>query len=123
MNLFKTFVATTLLTGSLFGSFSYAQSYTDPERPTGGTFTRFSAEDFFNRGVEKYDKGDKKGALQEWNKAIEVNPTFTKAYANRSIVHAELGDKKGAAEDYKTVESLLKTDYLNALKQSRKFQR
>jgi tetratricopeptide (TPR) repeat protein len=41
---------------------------------------------FFNSGNEKYKNGDADGALNDYNKAIEMNPNYYKAYNNRAII-------------------------------------
>ena len=46
------------------------------------------------------DKGDKKGALEDYNKAIEINPKLAKAFYNRGSVKYNLGDKQGAIQDF-----------------------
>ena len=40
------------------------------------------------------------GALDDYNKAIEINPQYAKAFNNRGIAKHDLGDKQGALEDY-----------------------
>ena len=58
------------------------------------------ADDFFIQGVDKQRKGDNKGAILAYNKAIRLNPNLAEAYNNRGIVRDELGDKPGAIDDY-----------------------
>ena len=59
-----------------------------------------TAEDHFNSGGDKYDKQNYKGAIQDFTKAIELNPNYTKAYNNRGFAKAELQDYRGAIQDY-----------------------
>ncbi|WP_198014993.1 tetratricopeptide repeat protein [Mastigocladopsis repens] len=54
---------------------------------------------YYNRGLLRSNLGDKKGALDDYNQALRLNPKHTKAYNNRRNVLRELGDKKGAVED------------------------
>jgi tetratricopeptide (TPR) repeat protein len=56
-------------------------------------------EAYFNRGVVKYDLGDKQGALADFNKAIELDPNLTTAYNNRGNFKYESGDNQGALAD------------------------
>jgi tetratricopeptide (TPR) repeat protein/S1-C subfamily serine protease len=55
---------------------------------------------YSNRGNAKSDSGDKKGAIADYNLAIELNPQFAVAYTNRGFVKSNLGDHKGAIADY-----------------------
>ena len=64
------------------------------------------ATNFYNSGVEKYDKGDYQGAIADYNKVIEINPQFTLAFLNRGIAKEDIGDLKGACEDWKVASSL-----------------
>ena len=43
---------------------------------------------------------DNKGALQDYNKAIELNPNFAMAYNNRGNLRKDMNDKEGALQDY-----------------------
>lgn len=44
---------------------------------------------------------DYKGAIEMFNKAIELNPNFAYAYSNRGFAKMNLGDMKGAYQDIK----------------------
>ncbi|MBD2770708.1 tetratricopeptide repeat protein, partial [Iningainema sp. BLCCT55] len=44
--------------------------------------------------------GNKKGALESFDQAVELNPNYAINYFARGIVRNDLGDKKGAIEDY-----------------------
>jgi len=69
-----------------------------------------TAEEYFDKGVEKSVEGDWKGAIQDYNKAIELNPNYTSAYNNRGSVKSSLGDYRGAIQDFnKSIE--LKPNY------------
>ena len=58
-----------------------------------------TAEDYFDKGVAKYDQGDYKGALQDYNKAIELDPKLADAYGARGIVKIALGQKDSGCLD------------------------
>ena len=59
-----------------------------------------NAEAYNNRGLAKYELGDKKGAIADYNEAIRLNPNFAEAYNNRGLAKSDLGDKKGEIADY-----------------------
>jgi tetratricopeptide (TPR) repeat protein/S1-C subfamily serine protease len=53
-----------------------------------------------NRGVAKSELGDNKGAISDYDMAIQINPQYADAYYNRGSSKSTLGDKKGAIADY-----------------------
>ena len=60
-----------------------------------------TAEDYFNSGYAKAElKKDYRGEIQDYTKAIELNPKDAEAYYNRGTAKAELKDYKGARQDY-----------------------
>ena len=59
-----------------------------------------TADDYFDKGAIKFKQGDFKGAIQDYNKAIELDPNFVEAYYNRGVVKHELGDSKSAIQDF-----------------------
>ena len=59
-----------------------------------------SAEFYNNRGIDKLDAEDYKGALSDFTQAIKINPKHKYAYYNRGIAKEDLEDYKGAISDY-----------------------
>ncbi len=59
-----------------------------------------TAEDYFNSGLAKAVLDDCRGAIQDYTKAIELNPEDVKAYYRRGNAKAYLKDYKGAIADY-----------------------
>ena len=57
-----------------------------------------SAKYFVNQGVDKAKTGDYRGAIEDLNQAIKLNPNFA-AYYNRGLVRSYLGNKLAALED------------------------
>jgi len=45
-----------------------------------------------------YVLNDYKGAIQDYNKAIELNPILAKAYNNRGLAKIDLGQKDSGAD-------------------------
>jgi tetratricopeptide (TPR) repeat protein len=51
-------------------------------------------EELLVQATEKYNRGDKHGAIADLTKAIELEPDYyADAYSNRGIVRSELGDR------------------------------
>lgn len=57
------------------------------------------AEYFYNQGREKSRFGDVKGSLDNYNLAIQINPTYANAYARRCGSHLRLEDDVRAKAD------------------------
>ena len=62
-----------------------------------------SADFYFNRAIDKQDKGDDYGAISDYTKAIKINPSFSIAYYNRGNAKGDLEDYEGAISDYTKV--------------------
>ena len=59
-----------------------------------------TAEDHFYSGNTKYELKDYKGAIQDYTKAIELNPNHASAYYSRGNAKVQLQDYRGAMQDY-----------------------
>lgn len=55
---------------------------------------------YFEEGTNKHLAGDHEGAIEDFNKAIELDPQFAEAYNNRGIAKFKLGDLNGACSDW-----------------------
>ncbi len=53
-----------------------------------------------NRGNARRDKGDLESALQDYDKAIRLQPDYATAYNNRGVTRGDKGDLEGALQDY-----------------------
>ncbi|NJN39191.1 MAG: tetratricopeptide repeat protein [Acaryochloridaceae cyanobacterium CSU_3_4] len=72
--------------------------------------SELTADDWFLAAGEKYQKGDNKGAISDYDQAIQLKPDYAEAYNNRGIARSALGDNKGAISDLdKAIQ--LKPDY------------
>jgi tetratricopeptide (TPR) repeat protein len=58
------------------------------------------ASDLKSRGVEKATRGDRSGAIEDYNQAIRFNPNDAVAYYKRGNVNYDSGKVKEAKEDY-----------------------
>jgi tetratricopeptide (TPR) repeat protein len=65
------------------------------------------------RGVAYADLGNFKQAIEDYSRAIEIEPGFPEAYYNRGKDYTELGNFKKAVEDY-TKAIAIKPDYAMA---------
>lgn len=68
----------------------------------GGTKSRRPDHDtaFIKRGLNRQSAGDHDGAIEDFTKAIELNPNLAQAYASRGVSKEAKGDGDGAKSDY-----------------------
>jgi len=59
-----------------------------------------SATDWFDKGKAFRQANDLKDAIDAYDKAIELNSQYWKAYTNRGVVYSELGNYPQAIKDY-----------------------
>jgi 1-deoxy-D-xylulose-5-phosphate reductoisomerase len=57
-------------------------------------------EKFHNQGKEKANQKDYKGAIEEFNQALRINPNYENSYVSRGFCRFRLGDTQGAIQDY-----------------------
>lgn len=62
--------------------------------------TPTSADDYFNRALERQKKGDIPGAIDDFTKTIELSPNDKEAYHGRGMLRQEQGDLDAAIADY-----------------------
>ena len=65
--------------------------------------TTMSAEEYLNRANSKAEEGDYYGAIDDYNKAIEINPNYVSAYSNRGLTYHRLESYYSAIKDYTKV--------------------
>jgi protein O-mannosyl-transferase len=53
-----------------------------------------------NRGNTKHSLGDNQGAIEDYTKALDINPKYSEAFYNRGNAKSSLGDLYGAIKDY-----------------------
>lgn len=58
------------------------------------------ADDFKWKGRTKFESGDYKGAIEEYNQAIALNPKDPDSYHGRGLAKSNLEDQKGATIDF-----------------------
>ena len=59
-----------------------------------------TATGYYEQGRAKDRLSDNKGAVEKYNKAIELNPKYAEAYIKRGYAKSELKDYTGAMQDY-----------------------
>ena len=60
----------------------------------------FAANIRFRSAGLKFDRGNYLGAIDDYTKALEINPKYDLAYSNRGVARVKLGDTQGAIADY-----------------------
>ena len=55
-----------------------------------------TAEEYLVKAKDKIGLGDHMGAIADFNKAIELDPTNWLSYSGRGIAKGNLGDHRGA---------------------------
>ena len=60
------------------------------------------AKSYFDSGNEKYKVSDYKGAIVDYNKAIQLDPDYINAYSSRGWAKISTEDYKGAMADFNT---------------------
>jgi len=65
------------------------------------------------KGIDKFNKGDKQGAILEYNKAISLDPENALAYRKRGYVKFNISNYVGAIEDYNEAINLDPKDYIS----------
>ncbi|SRR5579883_826617 len=59
-----------------------------------------TADNFLIQGMDKYDKKDFQGAINDETEAIRLKQNYAIAYYYRGSARAQMGDQQGAIEDY-----------------------
>jgi Flp pilus assembly protein TadD len=53
----------------------------------------------FDRGIERSGQGDYRGAIDSFDRALELDPDFADAYGHRCVARHQTGDTVGAIVD------------------------
>ena len=59
-----------------------------------------SAKQYFKAGEEFYKSMNFNDAIDQYNKAIEMDPDYEKAYIRRAMAYSKTGDHVNAAADF-----------------------
>jgi tetratricopeptide (TPR) repeat protein len=82
------------------GSNHAASASPAPSSPGRGAPNLIQAKRYYESGLKKQDEGDLDGAINDYTRAIKVNPRYTEAYNNRGAIRRSKGDVDGAIADY-----------------------
>ena len=67
--------------------------------PTASQKPGENAQDYYVQAVSKALDKDYQGAIEDYSKAIELNPNFLEAYLKRGETHYKMGDARAALKD------------------------
>ena len=76
-----------------------------------------TVEDYYKSGCDKLELKDFRGAIQDYNKAIELNPKYALAYNNRGMAKIALGQKDSGCLDLSKAGELGYMDAYDAIKE------
>ncbi len=74
-----------------------------------------TADGYINRASIFIDRGLRKDALDDYDKAVQIDPNNVSAWANRGITRVQVGDLAGAKSDLVKAESIDPTFVQNAI--------
>lgn len=77
-----------------------------------------TAEEYFERGYVKAHLKKYEEAIEDYTKAIAINPNYAMAYYNRGIAKNLIGDTDGACSDWRKALSLGLKDVLYFINQN-----
>ena len=58
------------------------------------------SKNFLTRMLRRFEKGDRRGAIEDLNWALQVDPEDSQAYCCRGIIHYKQGDNLAAISDF-----------------------
>lgn len=64
------------------------------------------AEFCFNLALVNQEEGDRDRAMENYIKAVEINPDFTRAYYNLGLIYMEIGDNRKAIDNLRKASQL-----------------
>ena len=67
---------------------------------SGGLFSNPNAESFLSNGLDKANQGDYEKAIEDYTRAIELQPDYFFAYYNRGLAYFKLRNNQSAIADY-----------------------
>lgn len=83
----------------LYKAANYYLSDEQSLQPTQLPTVETTAKDYHHRGLEKLQRGDFQGAIEEFNQVVQLNGKNAIAFSCRGFAHRRLGDNQRAIED------------------------
>ena len=69
--------------------------------PTSSPISTMTVKELYDRGLDKYNKKDYKGAIEDFDQVLRLDPNnYVIAYYQRGYARHKVEDYKGAMEDY-----------------------
>jgi tetratricopeptide (TPR) repeat protein len=75
-------------------------SSTPTASPPVSSTTQINAKDFYDQGLKKYNNDDYKGAIEDFNQALQLDSNNVIAYSKRGYARGQIEDYKGAIDDF-----------------------
>ncbi len=97
-----------LIGGGVLGLHPHQSVYGLPPARFQPIAQQSTANDFFERALEEYKKGDFTKAIADFTKAIAINPKLAEAYYNRGVVYTTTGNGQQSKQDLQTAAPLLR---------------
>lgn len=82
------------------------QARVAPDPSTASSSPLIDPDEFLKQALKKAQHQDYRGAIEDLDWAIQIDPQDGEAYANRGKVRADLGDFQGAIADYQQAATL-----------------
>ncbi|KYC44100.1 hypothetical protein WA1_02880 [Scytonema hofmannii PCC 7110] len=93
-------MAITIISLSALSSELTPSVYAQPTRTDTLKSNLNNSVDFLNRGRDRFQRGDYKGAVEDFNQAIVLNPNDANAYYHRGLLLHKLGDNLNAVLNF-----------------------
>jgi tetratricopeptide (TPR) repeat protein len=61
---------------------------------------------YYNRATARFDLGDVLGEIEDYNRALRLDPDFADAYLNRGLARLRLGNRREALVDFRKAAAL-----------------
>lgn len=74
-------------------------AYRQQKSTTAQTIRPTNAKEFYLRGIQRYQTREYTQAIEDYTKAIKLDPKFVDAYLKRCEVRNQLGDNQGVLDD------------------------